>query len=119
MSLHESKNLQHFYINEEQSFYLLSQKDARKLKSWLELCQSQLERLGYSNIELIGNGAYGFVFAGNSGGEDDSKTQQYVFKFSRITLPQHIKDRLEEEGFMLSQVAHQGIPEYIAFQHVR
>ena len=42
--------------------------------------------------------------------------QQYVFKFSRITLPQHIKDRLEEEGFMLSQVEHQGIPEYIAFQ---
>ena len=119
MSLHESKNLQHFYINEEQSFYLLSQKDARKLKSWLELCETQLERLGYRNIELIGNGAYGFVFAGISGGEDDSQTQQYVFKFSRITLPQHIKDRLEEEGFMLSQVAHQGIPEYIAFQHVR
>jgi non-specific serine/threonine protein kinase len=118
LSLHESKNLQHFYINEEQSFYLLSHKDARKLKSWLQLCESQLERLGYSNIELIGNGAYGFVFAGtSSAGEKES--QQYVFKFSRITLPQHIKDRLEEEGFMLSQVEHQGIPEYIAFQHVR
>ncbi len=119
MSLHESKNLQHFYINEEQSFYLLSQKDAHKLKSWLNLCESQLMRLGYSNIELIGNGAYGFVFAGTSGTSDGPDTQQYVFKFSRITLPQHIKDRLEEEGFMLSQVAHQGIPEFIAFQYVR
>ena len=119
MSLHESKNLQHFYINEEQSFYLLSQKDAHKLKSWLNLCESQLMRLGYSNIELIGNGAYGFVFAGTSGTSDGPDTQQYVFKFSRITLPQHIKDRLEEEGFMLSQVAHQGIAEFIAFQYVR
>ena len=119
MSLHESKNLQHFYINEEQSFYLLSHKDAHKLKSWLQLCESQLERLGYSNIELIGNGAYGFVFAGTSSAVDNTEPQQYVFKFSRITLPQHIKDRLEEEGFMLSQVEHQGIPEYIAFQHVR
>ncbi len=119
MSLHKSKNLQHFYINEEQSFYLLSHKDAHKLKSWLQLCESQLTRLGYSNIELIGNGAYGFVFAGTSSAGDDSKSQQYVFKFSRITLPEHIKDRLEEEGFMLSQVEHQGIPEFIAFQSVR
>ena len=119
MSLNESKNLQHFYINEEQSFYLLSHKDARKLKSWLQLCKSQLERLGYNNIELIGNGAYGFVFAGTSSASDNAEPQQYVFKFSRITLPQHIKYRLEEEGFMLSQVEHQGIPEYIAFQHVR
>ncbi len=119
MSLHESKNLQHFYINEEQSFYLLSHKDAHKLKSWLQLCESQLTRLGYSNIELIGNGAYGFVFAGTSSAGDDSEAQQYVFKFSRITLPQHIKDRLEEESFMLSQVQHQGIPEFIAFQTVR
>ena len=125
MSLHESKNLQHFYINEEQSFYLLSHKDAHKLKSWLELCESQLERLGYSNIELIGKGAYGFVFAGTgslSGDPDNSGnkgSQQYVFKFCRITLPDHIKERLEEEGFMLSQVEHKGIPEFIAFQSVR
>ena len=119
MSLHESKNLQHFYINEEQSFYLLSHKDAHKLKSWLQLCESQLTRLGYSNIELIGNGAYGFVFAGTGSAGEDSEPQQYVFKFSRITLPQHIKDRLEDEGFMLSQVEHQGIPEFIAFQTVR
>ena len=32
MGLLETKNLQHFYINEEQSFYLLSHQDARKLK---------------------------------------------------------------------------------------
>ena len=119
MSLYESKNLQHFYINEEQSFYLLSHKDARKLKDWLQLCESQLRRLGYSNIELIGNGAYGFVFAGTSSASTDPNPPQYVFKFARITLPQHIKDRLEEEGFMLSMVEHKGIPEFVAFQHVR
>jgi len=119
VGLYESKNLQHFYINEEQSFYLLSHKDARKLKDWLRLCESQLIRLGYRNIELIGNGAYGFVFAGTSAASSESNPSQYVFKFSRITLPQHIKDRLEEEGFMLSQVEHKGIPRYIAFQHLR
>ena len=118
MSLQETKDLQHFYINEEQSFYLLSHSDARKLKDWLRLCESQLKRLGYSNIELIGNGAYGFVFAGTSSASD-ANSPQYVFKFSRITLPQHIKDRLEEEGFMLSLVEHQGIPEFIAFQNMR
>ncbi len=118
MSLRETKDLQHFYINEEQSFYLLSHSDARKLKDWLRLCESQLKRLGYSNIELIGNGAYGFVFAGTSSA-NDANSLQYVFKFSRITLPQHIKDRLEEEGFMLSLVEHQGIPEFIAFQNMR
>ena len=116
MSLHETQDLQHFYINEEQSFYLLSHKDARKLKDWLRLCESQLKRLGYSNIELIGNGAYGFVFAGTG---SDTNSPQYVFKFSRITLPQHIKDRLEDEGFMLSLVEHKGIPEFIAFQNMR
>jgi len=118
LSLRETKDLQHFYINEEQSFYLLSHSDARKLKDWLRLCESQLKRLGYSNIELIGNGAYGFVFAGTSSASD-TNSLQYVFKFSRITLPQHIKDRLEEEGFMLSLVEHQGIPEFIAFQNMR
>ncbi|MDC3261388.1 protein kinase [bacterium] len=116
--MQETKDLHHFYINEEQSFYLLSHKDARKLKDWLRLCESQLKRLGYSNIELIGNGAYGFVFAGTSTASD-ANSPQYVFKFSRITLPQHIKDRLEEEGFMLSLIEHQGIPEFIAFQNMR
>lgn len=119
MSFQENKNLEHFYINEEQSFYLLSHKDAHKLKSWLKLCESQLMRLGYSNIELIGNGAYGFVFAGTGSTVSGPDAQQFVFKFSRITLPQHIKDHLEEEGFMLSQVEHQGIPEFMAFQNVR
>ena len=60
----QNRDLQHFYINEEQSFYLLSHKDARKLKGWISLCQSQLEQLGYTDIELIGKGAYGFVFGG-------------------------------------------------------
>ena len=113
MSLLESKNLQHFYINEEQSFYLLSHRDAAKLKGWLTLCQSQLASLGFSDIELIGNGAYGFVFAGK-----DAEHQQYVFKFARITLPQQIQDRLEDEGFMLSQALHSGIPKFIEFQNV-
>ena len=39
--------------------------------------------------------------------------------FCRITLPDHIQERLEEEAFMLSQVEHKGIPEFIAFQSVR
>ncbi|MGM0639556.1 MAG: serine/threonine protein kinase, partial [Pseudomonadota bacterium] len=56
--------LQQFYIPEEQSIYLLSHDDARKLKAWVALCQAQLEQLGYREIALIGKGAYGFVFAG-------------------------------------------------------
>lgn len=113
MGLLETKNLQHFYINEEQSFYLLSHQDARKLKDWLSLCESQLDRLGYSDIAVVGKGAYGFVFSGTN-----VAGQQYVFKFSRITLPQHIQDRLEEEGFMLNQLEHSGIPRFIEFQQV-
>ena len=53
--------LQQFYIPEEQSVYLLSHHDARKLKDWVALCQAQLTQLGYQGIELIGKGAYGFV----------------------------------------------------------
>ncbi len=113
MGLGESRNLQHFYINEEQSFYLLSHQDARKLKDWLSLCESQLDLLGYSDIKMVGKGAYGFVFSGTN-----SAGRQYVFKFARITLPQHIQDRLEEEAFMLSQLAHSGIPKQIEFQQV-
>ena len=113
MGFQESKNLQHFYINEEQSFYLLSHQDARKLKDWLGLCESQLDHLGYTDIEVVGKGAYGFVFSGTN-----LAGQQYVFKFSRITLPQHIQDRLEEEGFMLNQLEHSGIPKFIEFQQV-
>ena len=113
MSLLENKNLTHFYINEEQSFYLLSHQDARKLKNWLSLCETQLSRLGYQDIEMVGNGAYGFVFAGT-----DGSGKQYVFKFARMTLPQHIQDRLEDEGFMLSALKHPGIPQFIEFQNL-
>lgn len=109
----EHQQLQHFYINEEQSIYLLSQRDAKKLKSWLGLCEAQLRRLGYSAVSMIGKGAYGFVF-----GAKDSNNRDFVFKFSRITLPQHVQDRLEDEGFMLSQVRHAGVPAFIEFQRV-
>ncbi len=106
--------LRQFYIPEEQSIYLLSHDDARKLKAWVALCQTQLEQLGYREIALIGKGAYGFVFAGITALGD-----QYVFKFTRITLPQHLQDRLEEEAFMLEQVDHPRVPKLIAYQRVR
>ncbi|MFO7647869.1 protein kinase domain-containing protein [Halomonas campaniensis] len=106
--------LQQFYIPEEQSVYLLSHDDARKLKAWVSLCQAQLEQLGYREIELIGKGAYGFVFAGLTALGD-----QYVFKFTRVNLPQHLQDRLEEEAFMLEQVEHPRVPRLIAYQRVR
>lgn len=106
--------LQQFYIPEDQSIYLLRHDDARKLKEWVALCQSKLEQLGYRDIALIGKGAYGFVF----GGLTDTN-EEYVFKFTRITLPQHLQDRMEEEAFMLEQVAHPRIPGLIVFQQVR
>ncbi len=105
--------LQHFYISEEQSIYLLKADDARKHKAWMRLCKQQLAKLGYQQIELIGKGAYGFVFAGI-----DKHQQSHVFKFSRMTLPQHAQDRLEEEAFMLSQVKHPNVPPVIKFEHV-
>ncbi len=110
----ESEHLRHFYINEEQSIYLLSHRDAQKLKDWLDLCEAQLQRLGYSDIELIGKGAYAFVFAANA-----ANGREFVFKFSRITLPRHVQERLEEEGYMLSQVEHANTPAFIEFQCVR
>ncbi|MDP5030738.1 MAG: serine/threonine protein kinase, partial [Paraglaciecola sp.] len=58
--------IKHFYIPDEQSIYLLSHKDAKKLKDWFKLCTAQLELLGYNNIELIGKGAFGFAFAGQT-----------------------------------------------------
>lgn len=106
--------LKHFYIPEEQSVYLLSHKDAQKLKDWLQLCTEQLMLLGYHDIEMIGSGAYGFAFAGRT-----STNEQLVFKFSRITLPQHIQDRLEEEAYMLQQVEHKYVPALVAFERVR
>ncbi|SDJ80904.1 protein kinase domain-containing protein [Billgrantia gudaonensis] len=107
-------SLQQFYIPEEQSIYLLSHDDARKLKEWVALCQAQLEQLGYRDIELVGKGAYGFVFAGVT-----AHGEEYVFKFTRVNLPQHLQDRLEEEAFMLEQVDHPRVPKLIAFQRVR
>ncbi|MFC3285218.1 protein kinase domain-containing protein [Litchfieldella rifensis] len=110
--------LQQFYIPEEQSIYLLSHDDAKKLKDWVALCTTQLEQLGYRDIELIGKGAYGFVFAGLLV-RDGAPDLQYVFKFTRVTLPQHLQDRLEEEAFMLEQVEHPRVPRLIAYQRVR
>ncbi|MBE7215021.1 protein kinase [Shewanella benthica] len=104
--------LQHFYISEEQSIYLLKANDARKHRAWIRLCKQQLGKLGYVGLELIGKGAYGFVFAGiNPQGES------HVFKFSRVTLPQNVQDRLEEEAFMLAQVKHPNVPPAIKFAH--
>lgn len=97
--------LQHFYINEEQSIYLMSHQDAQKIKDWVSLCEAQLEQHGFSNIEFIGKGAYGFVFGGIS-----TSGTPYVFKFSRINLPQHVQDRLEEEAWMQQHLDHPNIP---------
>lgn len=97
--------LQQFYINEEQSIYLMSHEDAQKIKDWVQLCIDQLKILGFTGIEFIGKGAYGFVFGGKA---DDGS--DYVFKFSRVNLPQHIQDRLEDEAWMQSQVMHPLIP---------
>ncbi|WP_249976750.1 protein kinase domain-containing protein [Vreelandella olivaria] len=110
-------SLQQFYIPEEQSVYLLSHHDARKLKDWVALCQAQLTQLGYTGIELIGKGAYGFVFAGSA--LQHGIPAHFVFKFSRITLPTHLQERLEEEAFMLDQVAHPRIPKLVAYQRSR
>ena len=114
----QSKQLQQFYIPEEQSVYLLSQDDARKLKDWVALCATQLEQLGYRDIEMIGKGAYGFVFAGVLS-RPDGPDLEHVFKFTRITLPQQLQDRLEEEAFMLEQVVHPRVPRLIAYQRAR
>lgn len=108
------KKLQHFYIAEEQSIYLLNHEDATKLKKWVELCQQQLVLLGYQDIKLIGKGAYGFVF----GGEDESGTPQ-VFKFSRINLPQHVQDRLAEEAEIQSHLDHHRIPKIIEYYKIK
>ncbi|WP_105199104.1 MULTISPECIES: protein kinase domain-containing protein [unclassified Pseudoalteromonas] len=103
-----------FYINEEQSIYLLSHRDAKKHKQWLNICIKQLTMLGYRDVELIGSGAYGFVFAGV-----DDKEQQWVFKFSRITLAQSVRDRLEDEAYMLSRFDHPMIPKFYAFERIK
>ncbi|MFT5674930.1 MAG: non-specific serine/threonine protein kinase [Paraglaciecola sp.] len=116
-------NIKHFYIPDEQSIYLLSHKDAQKLKDWFALCVQQLELLGYTDIEMIGKGAFGFAFAGkvpvSPKGDSELQRKEYVFKFSRINLPQHVQDRLEEEAYMLSHVEHEHVPQLIEFQRVK
>ncbi|MCW8108466.1 serine/threonine protein kinase [Alteromonas ponticola] len=111
--MNHPKALKHFYIPEEQSIYLLSHQDAKKLKDWVALCIEQLTQLGYRKIHFIGKGAFGFVFGGETPGG-----RHRVFKFSRINLPQHVQDRLEEEAFMLSHVNHPQVPGLVEFQHV-
>jgi len=111
--VHENK-LQHFYIAEEQSVYLLNTKDATKLKVWVELCQQQLSLLGYKNIALLGKGAYGFVFNG-----DDDSGNEFVFKFSRMNLPQHVQDRLAEEAEIQSELAHSRIPKVVQYYKIK
>ena len=108
------KKLQHFYIAEEQSIYLLSHKDAEKLKQWVELCQQQLKQLGYHDISLLGKGAYGFVF-----NCENSQGYPFVFKFSRINLPQHVQDRLAEEADIQGELSHPRIPEVIDFHKIK
>ncbi|GAA3945842.1 protein kinase domain-containing protein [Allohahella marinimesophila] len=107
--------LQQFYIPEEQSIYLLSQDDAKKLKDWVALCTDQLRQMGYLDIEMIGKGAYGFVFAGRPAMQAAADVE-HVFKFTRVTLAQHLQDRLEDEAYILEQVEHPRVPRFIAFQ---
>ncbi|RDV25982.1 serine/threonine protein kinase [Alteromonas aestuariivivens] len=111
--MNQPKALKHFYIPEEQSIYLLSHTDAKKLKDWVNLCIEQLGLLGYRNIHLIGKGAFGFVFGGRT-----PAGRHLVFKFSRINLPQHVQDRLEEEAFMLGHVRQANVPQLVEFQQV-
>lgn len=111
--MHENK-LQHFYIAEEQSVYLLNTKDATKLKVWVELCQQQLGLLGYKNISLLGKGAYGFVFNG-----DDDAGNEFVFKFSRTNLPQHVQDRLAEEAEIQGELSHSRIPKVVQYYKIK
>ncbi|KZN57724.1 protein kinase domain-containing protein [Pseudoalteromonas luteoviolacea] len=108
------QSIHNFYINEQQSIYLLSHHDAKKHRQWLNICKKQLSLLGYQNVELIGSGAFGFVFAGvEEGGAE------WVFKFSRITLAQSVRDRLEDEAYMLSQIDNPMVPEFFAFERVK
>ncbi|WP_100638468.1 protein kinase domain-containing protein [Marinobacter salexigens] len=110
----QQAQLQQFYIPEEQSIYLLSHDDARKLKDWVELCTDQLRQMGYADISMIGKGAFGFVFAGRRPLEG-ARDLEHVFKFTRITLPQHLHDRLEDEAYILEQVEHPRVPALVAY----
>ena len=108
------QKLQHFYIAEEQSIYLLSHKDATKLKQWVALCQEQLIHMGYRDVFLLGKGAYGFVFSA-----ENKKGQSFVFKFSRINLPQHVQDRLVEEAEIQAELTHTRIPQVIEYHKIK
>ncbi|MGO2372292.1 MAG: protein kinase domain-containing protein [Pseudoalteromonas prydzensis] len=110
----KTKEIRNFYINEEQSVYLLSHHDAKKHRQWLNICIKQLTNLGYRDVEMIGSGAFGFVFAGL-----DHQNLPWVFKFSRITLAQSVRDRLEDEAFMLSQVDNPLVPKFYAFERIK
>ncbi|ALO35231.1 serine/threonine protein kinase [Colwellia sp. MT41] len=114
-----NKKLQHFYIAQEQSIYLLSHKDATKLKQWVELCQQQLKQLGFEDVALLGKGAYGFVFSAIKRKGSVEQTQPVVFKFSRINLPQHVQDRLAEEADIQGQLKHPQIPHVIDYQKIK
>lgn len=111
----QAKQIQQFYIPEEQSVYLLSHDDAKKLKDWVALCAAQLRQLGYHDIEMIGKGAYGFVFSGRLTLAGTNELE-HVFKFTRINLPQHLQDRLEDEAYILEQVRHPRVPRLISYQ---
>lgn len=110
----KAKEIRNFYINEEQSVYLLSHHDAKKHRQWLNICIKKLTNLGYSDVEMIGSGAFGFVFAGL-----DEHNQPWVFKFSRITLAQSVRDRLEDEAYMLSQVNNPLVPKFYGFERIK
>lgn len=127
--------LQQFYISEEQSLYLMRHEDAERIRQWVQLCQDQLRALGFHDVHFIGKGAYGFVFGAD--GTDTSRPshqtandntiqftpsetdQAYVFKFSRINLPQAVQDRLEEEAWMQARVEHPNIPKVIEFTRIQ
>ena len=80
----DNKKIHNFYINEEQSIYLLSHTDAKKHKQWLKICIKQLELLGYKDVEEIGSGAFGFVFSGTG---DISKVKCKGGKRTIYSLP--------------------------------
>ncbi|MFC3031382.1 serine/threonine protein kinase [Pseudoalteromonas fenneropenaei] len=109
-----TKSIQNFYINEEQSIYLLSHQDAKKHRQWLNICKKQLGMLGYQQVEVVGSGAFGFVFAGVA-----ADGEEWVFKFSRITLAQSVRDRLEDEAFMLSQIHNPMVPKFFGFERLK
>jgi non-specific serine/threonine protein kinase len=119
MQKKESKQLQHFYIAQEQSIYLLSHKDATKLKTWVDLCQQQLKQLDFEDVAMLGKGAYGFVFSGIKRRSISEKELPVVFKFSRINLPQHVQDRLADEADIQAQLNHPQIPTVIEYQKIK